>query len=165
MDISTILNDGSNFAAIIGVFAAGVWFIYTAKFKRRVQLDIDCKLIRIDQFPGNLIAEIQLKFQNKGFVEHRLYDVTVSIHGLENDEEFSEDANSKKLHFPRRLLGKVSIIPQGYNYFFVRPAVEQIITHIVKLNDPGDVIRVTAGFYYDHFKSTPHTAQRIFKTT
>lgn len=162
--MSSIINNGGNIAAIISVIAAGAWFIYTTKFKRRVQFDIGCKFIRSDQFPDISIAEIQLRFQNKGFVEHRLYDVTVSIHGLESSEELSEDANSKKLHFPRRLLGKVSIIPPGYNYFFVRPAVEQIITHIVKLHDPGDVIRVTAGFYYDHFKSTPHTAQRIFKT-
>ena len=105
--------------------------------------------------------ELHFIFENKGFVEHRLYDLNVAVHTL-NRTGSLELRESGEVKFPVRLLSRTSIVPREYGYYFVRPGVRQVITHIVSIPADSSVVRVTASFLYGRDKNFPHTARRVF---
>jgi hypothetical protein len=163
--IGNIASIVSGFAAAIAVLAAGIWFFRTAKSKRRVQIDIECSFFFLPSNTNTVIAEVKFIFVNKGYVEHRLYDLYLSIHRLGNEYTLSEKPDTKELEFSRGLLEKTKLVPnEKFRWYFVRPGVRQVITHIVKLESPGPFVRITASFNYDTRKRhLPHTARRLFK--
>ena len=142
------------------ILAAAWWFLYTTQFKPRVQFDVECRFFPL-QFSKTYVAEVSFVFENKGFVEHRLYDLSVSIHGLRGDLSSSVLVQDKRL-FDVRLLPKQVIVPPKYRWYFVRPGVRQVITHHAVLDDPGALVQVTAGFSYEEKSEWPHTARRVF---
>ncbi len=154
----------SSLASVLALGAAGFWFIRTSKAKQRIQFDLDCKIYALIDNPDDKIAEIQFIFENKGFVEHRIYDLTVSLHALESEQKLEGKSRTGELIFKRRILGKTKLEPPGEDYYFIRPGVRQIITHIVPINKCDSVIRVTAGFLYVERGAHPHTARRVFPT-
>ncbi|MDJ0701540.1 MAG: hypothetical protein QNJ07_16970, partial [Woeseiaceae bacterium] len=150
-------------ASIAAIGGAAFWFFYTAKMKPRVQFDVDCRFMNVAGEPHSRLAEIQLVFKNTGFVEHRLWNVTVSVHALGNEAGLGEVSDRGEADFARRILPKTQLVPDKYRYFFVRPGVQQIITHIIGVPDDVSAIRVTAGFDYNRDDKFPHTAQRLFE--
>jgi hypothetical protein len=52
----------------------------------------------------------------------------------------------------------------GSLYYFIRPGIRHVITHIVPIDAGVSLIRVTAGFYYVKGAAYPHTARRVFPT-
>lgn len=143
----------------VGIVCAGWWFLYTTQFKPRIQFDIECRALPLDVDKAIFLAEIALVFENKGFVEHRIHDLSLSVHGLSEDKSLdsAESAAFTKCLFPRQI-----IVPKQYQWYFVRPGVRQTITHAVLLHQPGRVIRVTAAFNYSRNSAWPHTARRFF---
>src|SRR4029453_7439911 len=128
---SDIADIGANIASIGAVIAAGVWFIYTTQFKQRLQFDVECRFAHLLENPRSLLAELQFIFENKGFVEHRLWNLTVSVHALETERQLRAKPDSNEINFPRRLLPQTQLVPKRYGYYFVRPGVRQVITHII----------------------------------
>lgn len=153
----------SSLASIIAICAAAWWFLVTTKFKPRIQFDLDCNFFRLEQNDKDLIAELQFIFENKGFVEHRLYNLNISVHTLESENELSSKEKTKELIFSKRILPQVCIVPKKYKYFFIRPGSRQVITHSISIPKNLSVIRVTAGFDYERSGDYPHTARKIFK--
>ncbi len=153
----------SNVVSILALGAAAWWFLITTKFKPRIQFDLDCNFLPLNANEDSFISELKFIFENKGFVEHRLYRLTVSVHTLESEENLSEKEVTKDILFKKRLLPEVSIVPKKYGFYFVRPGVRQVITHVIKVPKSVSVIRVTAGFDYDRSGKYPHTARRVFK--
>ena len=49
---------------------------------RRIQFDLECHFFRMQSEVEVYLAEVVFVFENKGFVEHRLYDLSLSVHGL-----------------------------------------------------------------------------------
>ena len=162
MTVSDIVDTTANVASIAAVIAAGGWFIYTSKFKQRLQFDLDCRFVPLAQNPRSLIAELQFIFENKGFVEHRLWNLTVSVHALDTESQLNVRSGNNEIVFHTRILPEKQLVPQKYGYYFVRPGVRQVITHIVEIPADVSVIRVTSSFNYNRDKSYPHTARRIF---
>lgn len=155
----------SGTVSVVALLAAGWWFLNTTKFKPRIQFDIDCKFVLLRVNPEWLVAEIQLIFENKGFVEHRIHDLNLSVHQLPSEEDLEEREITHELLFKKAVFRKLSIVPPGYGFFFVRPGVRQVVTHTVRIPASVSVIRITAGFEYDRVKKNfPHTARRIFQT-
>ncbi len=147
----------------LAIICAGWWFLYTTQFKPRIQFDIQCQAFALDLDKRIFLAEIALTFENKGFVEHRIHDLALSVHGITYPDPktgTSESADFTTCLFPRQV-----IVPAKYNWYFVRPGVRQTITHPVLLENPGTVIRVTAGFNYKKDSQWPHTARRFFAVT
>lgn len=142
-------------AAVIG---AGWWFLRTTRAKPRIQFDLECRVFPLDPETDTHLVEIAFVFSNTGFVEHRLYDLSVSVHGLPTG---GQDKGTRT--FSRRLLPRTGIVPPQYQWYFVRPGVRQVITHTVVLHRPGPLIQVTAGFSYRKREDWPHTARRVFE--
>jgi hypothetical protein len=159
-DIAAILSDAASFLAIT---AAAWWFLATTRFKPRIQFELDCQFFEIEASPDNVVAELQFIFENKGFVEHRLYNLLVSVHALGESSGVSERAETRELLFKEQILQKVSIVPKKFGYYFVRPGARQVITHIITVPKKHGIIRVTAGFEYHRGDRYPHTARRVFE--
>jgi hypothetical protein len=140
---------------------AGWWFLYTTQFKPRVQFDIDCRTTLLH--PGVHLVEVLLVFENKGFVEHRLYDLSLSIHGLSREAgEVDPGPRSSGRVFDERLFPRTVIVPPRYSWYFIRPGVRQVITHEVLLRTAAPMIEIIAGFSYNRRAEWPHTARRVF---
>jgi hypothetical protein len=150
-------------ASILALAAAAFWFFRTSKAKQRIQFDLDCKIYPLAH-SNKKVAEIQFCFENKGFVEHRIYNLSVSVHSLESEGELATKTQTGELQFKRRILGRTQLPPPAGKYYFIRPGIRQVVTHIVPLDAGDSVIRVTAGFYYLERGAWPHTARRIFST-
>ncbi len=153
----------SHLFSILAIGAAAWWFFRTTKSKPRIQFDIDCKFLSLTKNDNDLIAELQFIFENKGFIEHRLYNLTVSIHAVESEKHLKEKAGTREFLFLKTLLPNVSIVPKKYGFYFVRPGVRQIITHIIRVPKAESIIRVTAGFDYNRSGKYPHTSRRVFE--
>jgi hypothetical protein len=162
MSLDTIANIGANLASIVAVLAAGAWFIYTTQFKQRLQFDVDCRFVRLPHSPRSLLTELRFIFENKGFVEHRLWNLTISVHALEEESRLESKPKTRETIFRRRILEKTELVPEGYRYYFVRPGVQQVISHIIEIPADISVIRVTSGFEYNRDSEYPHTVRRIF---
>ena len=53
---------------ILGLLAAGWWFLYTPQFKPRIQFDLECEIRSIGS--DMYLLGVLFAFENKGFVEH-----------------------------------------------------------------------------------------------
>jgi hypothetical protein len=159
IDVEKTIEVAKNMVEMAAVIAGGVWFIRQNQRKQRIQFDLECDFFHHASRP--LIAEIRFVFENRGYVEHRLFDLTVSVQGL--DENWSAEGHREK-PFTKSLVAKVGIVPRKYGYFFVRPGVRQVITHqLVLPSNVLPIIQVTAGFNYTKDGQYPHTARRVFK--
>lgn len=146
---------------VAAIVAGGWWFLYTTQFKPRIQFDLECNFFQLPSVPKAYLVEVSFVFENKGFVEHRLYDLSLSIHGL-SPKLISDPTSPDCRAFRATLYEKRVIVPTRYKWYFVRPGVRQVITHQVVLAEPGPVIQVTAGFSYKKRAEWPHTARRVF---
>jgi hypothetical protein len=98
----------------------------------------------------------------KGFVEHRMFNLNVSVHALENGQCNNLKESTKEVRFDRRILKRTQIVPPSYEFYFVRPGIRQVVTHIISIPSDVSLIRITSSFDYDRKGRWPHTARRVF---
>ena len=67
------------------------------------------------------LAEVVFVFENKGFVEHRLYDLSLSVHGL-SPTLLSDSTARTGRAFNVKLYPRQVIVLARYKWYFVRPA-------------------------------------------
>jgi hypothetical protein len=147
------------------IVAGAAWFLITTRFKQRVQFDLECNFICLKQNDEVLVAELLFVCENKGFIEHRLYNLTVSVHTLESEIELNHKAKTGELVFKRQILPLSTISPEFPSYYFTRPGVRQVIPHIISIPATVSVIRVTASFDYRKLHGRKHRIRRVFKVT
>lgn len=157
----------SGIATAAAISAAALWFLITTKFRPRLQFDLGCNFLPLKENPSYVIAELQLIFENPGFVEYRFHNLNVSVHALESEDSFTKRDGTEELRFMKRLLPQTELVQKNYRYYFIRPGVRQIIPHIIVIPASISAIRVTASFDYRRLKSNhpgdPHTARRVFR--
>jgi hypothetical protein len=154
----------SSLGSILALGAAAFWFFRTSKAKQRIQFDLACNVYPLATNLAQKVAEIQFCFENKGFVEHRIYNLTVSVHALDSEQQLHTKDETGELEFQKRILPRKQLIPPFGEYYFIRPGIRQVITHIVPIEAGDSLIRVTAGFHYVERGAIPHTARRVFPT-
>ncbi len=162
--IKSSLQIASSLGSILALGAAAFWFFRTSKAKQRIQFDVDCKVYPLASNLNQKVAEIQFCFENKGFVEHRIYNLTVSVHALDSEVSLHTKDATGELEFQRRILARKQLIPPFGEYYFIRPGIRQVITHIMPIDARDSLIRITAGFHYVERGAIPHTARRVFPT-
>lgn len=161
-DIKTVAETLAGLTTFIAGVGAAIWFIRTTQYKPRVQFDLDSRCFAPTVAEGAPLLELAFIFENKGFVEHRLYDLTVSVHGMRREPAPTDAIESPTEDFPVRLLPRTVVVNPDYGHFFVRPGVRQVITRPLRIAPDIAAVRVTAGFCYSQNSKYPHTAQRIF---
>jgi hypothetical protein len=155
----------ADLGTVFALLAGAIWFFRTSKYQQRVQFDLECTAYNLIHNGATRVGEIRLVLENKGFIEHRIFHLTLSIHSLDSETELQVKPDTQELKFTRRVLPQTQIVPPAYGYYFVRPGVRQVITHIVTIPASASVIRVTAGFAYDRGLKYPHTVRRVFSLT
>jgi hypothetical protein len=154
----------SSVGSLFAFIAAGVWFVTTNKFRRRIKLDVDGKILPLPSNNDKKILEIQICFENKGFVDHRIRKLTVSVHAPKSETGLITKETTRELKFEKPLLDETNLVPEHLNFYFVRPGVRQVVSHIVPIDGHVSLIRITVGFDYDRRGYYPHTVRHIFST-
>ena len=152
----------SEIITIAGFLSAGIWFYWTQKFKPRVEFDVDCRFFSLNEKSNILITEIRFIFSNKGFIQHTIKLLELSVHGLCGENPINVKLENNNVIFTGDILKRQSAIPKGW-HFWVRPNVNQVITKIIKIENKYKVIRIIASFSYKDSKKSLHTAQRVFQ--
>jgi hypothetical protein len=144
------------------ILFASAWFLITAQFHQRIAFDIDCKFASV--IGKERLVEIQFLFENKGFVEHRLWNLQCSVDTIDPAAEIVRKSGTEEVVFPKKLLAVMNLVPDYYGYYFIRPGIRQIFTHIIAIPAKSPVIRVTSCFFYNKMckDNDKHTMRRIF---
>lgn len=184
-DIKNLAEVIFNIASTAAILAAAWWFLVTTKFKKRIQFDLECNFLPLKNNDRKIVAELLFILENTGLIEHHLFDLSVSVHALKSETNLNSDDNNKQLKFKERIFRRDILVPPEIGYYYIRPGVKQVITHIIDIPSSISVIRVTAGFSYKKYEENkeskqkeegrrtsprwfgvdryPHTARRVFK--
>ncbi len=160
--IKTVGDITAYAVSALGIIAAGVWFVYTSQYKQRIQFDVECTPVFLPHNTTAKLIEVAFAFENKGFIEHHLWNLNLSVHSLDDETKLTSKSKTGEVEFNRQVLAKTQLVPKKYGYYFVRPGVSQIITHIIEVPTSVSVIRITASFDYQRDGQYPHTVRRIF---
>ncbi|WP_156785026.1 hypothetical protein [Terriglobus roseus] len=108
--------------------------------------------------------EILIRLDNKGFVDHKIRKLNVSVHALSSETALNTNQDTGALQFDKILLKDTDIVPEKLAFFFVRPGVHQIVSHVVPIEGNVSLISIRARFDYDRKGYYPHTSRHIFAT-
>lgn len=137
-------------------------FFREGTHKQRIQFDIEYRDLGIkDQ---KRLVEITVTAENKGFVEHRFDDVRVTLRGISGKSPVEHIAkHPPRLAFPETddALKKISLIPEKWGYFFVRPKILQRFPLVTAIPDDWTHLFVRTTFCYQQTGGI-HSAERVF---
>jgi hypothetical protein len=174
--------EASDWIAIVGIVATASVSIIASIFSRqahkeqlaredlirkqerksvpRIEFSIDCNAYGPEK--DDYLTEFLLIIRNRGDVRHEFKKIVLRVRGLESDKALCYwDGHEPRLSFPIKVLDDIDIIPEGYNYFFVEPGVDQILTYVTKIPSSIKYVMALALFEYDEL--TPHTTERVFQ--
>jgi hypothetical protein len=125
-----------------------------------IEFRIDCNVY--GQEGDYYLTEFLLDIRNQGNVQHKFRNIVLRARGIESGKVLCYwEGYEPRLSFPEKVLDDVSVIPKGYNYFFVEPGVEQVLTYVTMIPASIKYVLAHAVFEYDEF--TPHTAEKVFE--
>ncbi|NPV63653.1 MAG: hypothetical protein HPY61_13700 [Methanotrichaceae archaeon] len=174
--------EASNWIALAGILATATVSIATLLLNRQahreqleredlirererknvphIEFHIDCNVYGPEE--GYYLTEFLLDIHNRGDVQHKFTNIVLRVRGIESGKALCYwEGYEPRLSFPKKVLNDVSVIPKGYNYFFVEPGVEQVLTYVTMIPASIRYVLAHAVFEYDEF--TPHTAERVFE--
>jgi hypothetical protein len=147
------------------VLLVGAIFTYYRFFRegshnQRIELDLECIDLGIN---GKYrIVEVAITAINKGNVEQKFDDIRLKIHGIVNGQELKDIKNhSPRLRFSEEK-PSISVIPEKYKYFFVRPSVKQRFPVVLKIPANWSQLQTRSTFKYLGTNEI-HSAERAFK--
>jgi hypothetical protein len=125
----------------------------------RIEFGIDCTFYGPEK--DSYVVEFFLTAQNKGLIQQKFEKMLLRVRGIEGNQELTYFSGYEpRLNFPVKLLDNVSVIPQGYGYFFVEPGARQTIAYITKIPSSIKYILAHAVFWYD--ENTNHVTEKVF---
>ena len=128
-------------------------------YSPHIEFEITCHFYGSQK--GNMVAEFLLTARNKGLIRQEFRNIIMRVRGIEQKKDLScWSGHEPRLDFPIELVDDVSLLPPGYNYFFIEPGIEQVFTYVTKIPSSVAFILAHAAFEYDRF--TPHTTERVF---
>src|SRR5579863_2571291 len=100
-NIKTISEIIAHIAEALAIAAGGWWFLYTTQSKPRVQFDVGARVFSPPPNSTSQIVELSLIFDNKGYVEYRLWNLNVSVHGLVDTKELTAKSETNEIMFDK----------------------------------------------------------------
>ena len=119
--------------AILLVLVGGlVWAIRRFQVERthqpRMEFDIDCSFLRPQL--GNYAFQVVVKAKNRGLIRHEFRQLNLRIRGLLKGAELRPWAGHEpRLEFPVVTAKGDRLYPPKYDFIFVEPGVEQVMTY------------------------------------
>jgi hypothetical protein len=140
------LNDAKDIAAIVSsvtTVAAGAaalyWFLFTRRFKRRIEFAADLKIFDLGE-ENDYVAEIILTVSNKGQREHRLYNLWCEV----RQSRVLGESRDIKSYLPL-----TNFVPEKLQYFFIPSDVVQTFPKSFTIPRTEKIVRVIAMFTYE----------------
>lgn len=135
-------------------------FFREGTHKQRIEFDIDCS--DLGEVGNERIIEIGCIAENKGNVEQRFDDIRVTLRGIQEGESLSEiKGHEPRLSFPTEIV-EASLIPDRWEYFFVRPKVKQRFPLVIRVPGKCNYVHVRSTFRYKGTNDI-HSAERAFQ--
>ena len=156
LDIADLI---AKFAQIAAIVTGAWWFFFVRRWERRVQFYVDSKVIWVADNGRDALLVIDLVLENKGFVVHRIFNPTLSVHGPDLEKSVLRQSDDFEASFPVVILPKTHVLEE--RKLNVRPGVSQRITFSIPLTDSPPFVRVTAGFSYDRRNRYVHVARQV----
>lgn len=158
--IDTIISSLSLVFASVG--AVFVYYKFFREGTHRQRIEFDIELIDLGIKDENRVIELSLKVSNKGNVEQKFDDIRLTVRGISESEKLSEIiGHEPRILFPEKI-GPISLIPDKYGYFFVRPSVTQRFPIVLKIPVYWCLLHARATFKYSG-QNEIHSAERAFK--
>jgi len=142
---------------LIGAVLAYFRFWREGTHKPRIEFDLVCTFFGPQN--NHRIASFIIHAHNKGNIEHKFIRITLRLRGIKFESPLNRRPDNR-LEFPESLL-KVELIPKEFEYFFIRPNVEQQITFATTIPDDIHFLLARAAFKYEDSDDL-HTAEKIF---
>ncbi len=161
-NLATIIISGIQLVIVI---IGAIWTYF--RFRRenplhpRIEFNLDCKFFE-PQHNSHLTA-ITISAHNKGNVEHKFTEIRIRILGIKNNQPLKEfEKYPPMVEFPVEIMKGVNIVPPEYEYFFVRPNVNQTFNFATQISSDIRFIIIRATFKYQKINEI-HTAERVFE--
>jgi hypothetical protein len=134
-------------------------FFREGSHQQRIEFDIDC--VDLGVSIDSRIVEIGIVATNRGNVEQKFDKILLKVRGILQDQALQEIPNHEpRLSFPETI-SEISVIPEKYNYFFVRPGVTQRFPVVIKVPEMWCQLHARSTFKYLGTNDM-HTAERSF---
>jgi hypothetical protein len=149
--IKTLLTTIISLVQLIVVIVGAIWAYF--RFRRenplhpRIEFDLDCKFFTPQD--NSYLTAITVSASNKGNVEHKFSEIRLRILGIKNNQPLEEFAKYPPMvEFPVEIMKGVNIVPPKYEYFFVRPNVNQTFNYATQIPSDTRFIIIRATFKY-----------------
>lgn len=155
---------GIEIAKILLTLGAAWWvyfrFVRERSHARRVAFSIECNFFGPQQ--GQYVAEFLLRIKNQGLVIHRFKTLKLRVRGIAKNTPLQPwQQQPSRLSFPETLIDETNVIFHGkYQYIFVEPGVEQVITFVGTVPEAMSFILARAQFEYSDGRT--HSTERVF---
>lgn len=158
MDATTI-----NTLSLLLTAAAAIFTYYKffreGSHKQRIEFSIDVKDLGV--FEHDRVIEVIISAVNRGHVEQKFDDIRLPVRGIRTGQNLSEfKGYEPRLAFPEKITS-VSVIPDKYQYFFVRPGVVQNFPVVVRIPSSWRLVQARATFKYFTLNEL-HSAEGTF---
>jgi hypothetical protein len=151
-------------ANLIAVVGGLVWAVRRFKVERthepRMEFEVDCKLLGPQA--GQYVGEVLVKATNRGLIRHEFRKLKVRIRGIEKEATLQHWAGHEpRLHFPEKVAEGDMLFAPKFDYIFVEPGVQQVLTYVTPIPERFRFIVVRAEFVYVNGNS--HSTERAFE--
>lgn len=120
---------------ILGIAGAGFWgyFLYKRQREDRPHIEFSADIVLHKKSGDWWIAELLAYVENKGKVQHILYNLEFDLATLNSEDEVNISGKyGNQVEFPN-LVSKGSFLPSRFNYFFIEPGVKAKYSYLTRI--------------------------------
>jgi hypothetical protein len=161
-NLADFIFDSMQFLVIL---TSALWAYF--RFRRenplhpRIEFDLDCNFLGPQA--NSYLSSFIITANNKGNVEHKFSEIRLRVLGIKKNQPFTEfEKYSPMVNFPEEIMKEINIVPPKFEYFFVRPNVNQSFSYITQIKADIRFIVVRATFKYQSTEEI-HTTQKVFE--
>jgi hypothetical protein len=161
-------QDTGSTATTVAICAGACWFAWQGLFRKRTQVDLDCKFHRFDGDPSVILVEILVLFENKGYVRQFIGKFEPRITTLDRhkfDGRKLGDHDGTVAEFTCKVAVDNLVCRPPKRYFDIRPGLKQMISQTVIISSELELIRISIDFTRNWFADSLWTGhcKRVFK--
>jgi hypothetical protein len=149
---------------VIAIIGAGFWAVYIFKRQRedKPHVEFSADIVFLSKIKNYWIVELVAYLENKGKVQHKMYNLDFDLSSIENYDGISYKTNfGGQLFFPHELK-KGSFLKEGTEYFFIEPGVKSKYSHVTTIPVDSNAVIFHTWFKYPDGKHG-HTAEATKK--
>jgi hypothetical protein len=159
--VDMILKSLETFIILVSALWAYFRFKKEDPLYPRIEFDISCNVFGPQQ--DSYLTSFTVTANNKGYVEHKFSEIHLRVLGIKASEPLMEFQKFPPMvSFPEKILKEINIVPPHYEYYFVRPGVNQEFNFATQIPVNIRFILVRATFIYQSTKEI-HSTEKVFE--